>query len=377
MLYCKKRNDMQNSIYDNRVELRLTGSGTTNAYATFTVSMMRQYSALTPASYATIYTGKTWIDGNGDTTVYLGEILKEFDFVVDETYNATEQRYRPVSGAVLIEISGDNTRFFNTTVKVSFAGGEYVDTTTNLVSLRTAVPAMSDLATSTPFSGLQFFHSFNGAFNGILPRVPAINTINCYVSGLFTTRPGNNVLLMTEGVNNATLMNSRAGNVFACYSLAELYTALPDISAIADTDIQCYNSGDSAVKKTFAVVETCTKPYYLQWWDCNNIFHSWGMVRNGAVTTDGGNAFTYTDINVGKSVLECNPAHSWTLNTGNISKAEYYDLMTAYTARLMYLYDAELDMRYKVLPSVKSGQWTERSRGRQHNFNITLNEVII
>lgn len=367
---------MQNSIYDNRVELRLTGSGTTNAYATFTVESARRVNPGDPTTYPVIYTGKTWIDGNGDTTVYLGEIMKDFAFAVWEEYVSGEQSYRVPSGEWRVNSQlGDQNCIFNSLVRVKFQNAEYPLLTADVSPLRTLIPSTQALTAPIPYNNEPWV-VYSGAENGVVPRLPAVNTDKCLYSTLLSTNY--QVFNLFEGVNQYALCNATwLGSLFIVFNMSELYTNLPGISGVNDTTIYVERVGSPSTYVETAVVEVCTKPYYLQWFDANNIFHSWGMVKNGAITADGSNATTYTDINTGKSVLETNPTNSWTLNTGNISKAEYYDLLTAFSARVMYLYDVDLDMRFKVFPSVKSGQWVERSRSLQHNFNITLNEVII
>lgn len=366
---------MTGSIYDNSIVLPLSGSGTTDDYAQFEVSILRQPSVFNPAAYAVVYTGKTWIDGNGATTIYVGDIMKDVAFTVRETYNATEQCYRPASGSALIEV--EPMPFLNTKVKVSFPNSEYADTEMFLCSFRTPRPSLQqNSGILNPYDTTVGFFALEGYVTGVMPRLPAINTTHCYCGCLVATYPAaGTTLRMTEGTNDFTLLNTRRGNVIAVYSMAELFTLLPAISLVGDTELKVYNSGDVSTTQTVAVVEYCYKSYYLQWWDINNEFHSRGMVKNATVGVDNGNADYYTNINTGKSVVENAPRNTWTLNSGNIAKNEYYDLLTLFSAQLVYLYDTDRDMRYKVVVQGSTGQYANRMRNAAKNFTVNLIEA--
>ena len=362
------------SIYDNDIVLQLTGSATTDAYATFRVDMLVRPSIINPASWITMYTGKTWIDSNGDTMLYLGDILKDFRYNTSEVYDATTRSYHPKSGATLI---GVNTgRFFHTQLNIVFTNNEYyvpaLDTSL-FTAFRQPYPVINPVDPPTPWTGTVAY-SFAGKGNGVLPQLPAISSDYCLFGGLYTS---NQQISLTEGTNHYQIVNAREDTTQLVLTMADLYTQLPAISIVNDTLLKFEKTNSYTYVSDEALIEICTKPYYLQWWDCNNVFHSRGMVKAGTVGNDGSNVTTYKNINTGETVIVPQPMKTWTLNTGNIERADYYDMLTVYSAQLVYLYDARLDMRFKVLPLSKAGQWTERGRGRQHNFNITLNEAII
>lgn len=360
---------MTTSIYDNSVLIPLSGSATTDSYADFVVQVLRRYSILSPAGYRTIYTGKTWIDSSGDTVIYLSDILQECRYNVREVYDNATYSYHPASGSMLIEVSENS--LYNTTARISFANGEYSDTTINLTAIRQPTPSLSVIDAPSPWSGGVLAYSFAGKPNGVLPRLPAINSNKILFGGLYVS---NQALNLCDGTNLLTIVNPREANTQFVATLADIYLTLTNISSATDTLL--YISDNSAVKYCDeAIVEVCTKPYYLQWWDFNGIFHSRGMVKNATVGVDNGNADYYTNINTGKSVVENAPRNTWTLNSGNIAKNEYYDLLTLFSAQLVYLYDTDRDMRYKVVVQGSTGQYANRMRNAAKNFTVNIIEA--
>jgi hypothetical protein len=228
-----------------------------------------------------LYTGKTWMDENGNSDVNITDVLKDFVYFPSVGYNKYVQRYTlSEAGAhTLTDLHPieENGQIYNNAVWLRWnnTGAPYVyDTETT----KTNVYAPFYNVPLNPYDNNTGVIFYNSIGTSITPEIPYISTDNFYFGWCFgfderfkndTIRLGN---MAGTGTTITKNLNNQWGNFFPLYTLSELYGVFTSpVNNLYVTFIAADASHVVPVPtKIVNVNKNCPYDFYIGW------FTPWG-----------------------------------------------------------------------------------------------------
>lgn len=353
-------------------------AGWTNVFKSYSISCELWDTANGTLNETTLYGGRTWFDKDGNTTILLSTIFRDFTFRHPTIYDNQKQLVVP---ATINALQSNIYPLENDDDKTFTIARFYI----NIEGVRVAtydVSAISEQITPVgdvfcPYDNTQQKSVIdNNIFAPTAPmHLPMVNSANVFFESnvaLFQTyqQPTTNYTL-TDGTNNALLNMRFYGNYSFCVTMDWVYSV---IGANVNVEHQPFymkmnNATDGEHSILLFYGDICPKKYYLLW-DGNFGFYSWGC--DGATTPQTSkNNLNITNLYNVEKVLQNKTKYGWTLNTGLLNKNEMAAVLSVMQATNVWLYETETDTMHNV--TIKD---TQKNGWRSNNAkleNITFN----
>lgn len=378
-----------------------------------------------------IYYGKTFVDSNGNTDIRVDQVLKDFLFKWETSYNLSNQTYRPEMFGTLSDsrssIEETYTEFWNCVVVLQY---EYnsIQTTEDLNVCGAWVPPFQKMGpiydpmtTADPEVGVQNYATLA---TSILPQMPPISTSNFWMAWLLNV---NRVLTDNSGTLeigcsdwsrvDITNLIDNAGTYANAIPLQELISEIltvyegidgGDSDSLFDNTIDggysdsvyddTIDGGDS--NENYQVVaDFVGAPLYLYWTISGNTYSakiaqfdicahryyvSWVLPTGGwACQPFEGNVKVGTNNTQSKivnfydseEVVANSEQPTFDLWKGNCKKDMYAHLLTMLASKSIYVYDTEQDRGWYCTPNTNTGATLPTKTGKLSHFNVELKAI--
>lgn len=325
-----------------------SGISNTDNYATYTIKINNN----------TIYTGKTWVDSNGHTSMRIDQILMDYLWKWEYNYDYSTQSNKPSCMVELtdnIPIIEDNNKgiFFKSDLYVVCAGQQ------KKINVEGGFDAPWDNKQDIPIQGLSKI--------GVnIPKIPMVLTPNYWLGAVAYLGEGVNDVYLEQSGESISLDVEGSGTIAFAVTLEDLFTNFTHTSDIS--------IGDDEGKTPLAIVDSCPSDYYVSWIDNKGGWSSYGFDGNASII---GNCSSETivDANGFTKNFRKDVTMQFNLYTGYLSSDIYAHLMTMQYARFCYVYDTKNDIGFYCIPST-NGLATQPSKSYEPQcFNITLTSI--
>lgn len=338
-------------------------AGQSNNYQTYQVATFYKEWRNGASQYVgnLIYTGKTWCDENGHTTLNLTSILKDHVFTPYAEYNGNVQRWEVQGGQPLgtIEPIEKSGKFYNNELGIRFA-------TVTTYEMETTKPTIYDALYNVPLNpygnetGVIFYNSLA---TDIAPEIPHISTDDCYLGFTFAIdeRFKNDTLILGNAAAFGNVitktLNNEWGNYFVLSRLSELYSVLTQNLNGVYLTISGDTSHPIPFPERVAIINNCEYDYYLQWFTPWGSWQSQGLngrhisIKNDLKKETITNLFNY------ERPINTESEFKYTLSR-SCNKDLYKLLSTVIVSPFVWLYDVKNDIGKPVICTNSSMQTT-------------------
>lgn len=306
-----------------------------------------------------IYTGRTWIDADGNGKVNVSEVLKDYVYTPQIDFNQYTQRYR---------LSEAGARTLTDLHPIEESGKIF----NNFIYLRwnnTGSPYDYDAETTKPTIYKPFYNVplnpysnetgvifYNSIGTDILPEIPYISTDSNYfgfVIGWDERFKQDKIILgNAAGLGNKIekTLNNQWGNFFPLYTLSELYSVFT--SPIDRLYITFVARGEShevpMTKQVVKIDKTCLYDYYISWLTPWGGWQSQGLNNKHIKKSERIDHQTLTTLNGQKKEYKTDVDFTYSLT--RTCKRDMAELLNTLTVSpCIWLYDVANDFGTPVL----------------------------
>lgn len=358
---------------DRPIVYKYTNTNYSNSFKEYKVRLSLWNTNHTAMTDVTIYTGRTWFDSNGETTLLLSTILRDHTFSNPVEWDTVRQVYKPKNfGTASLPIEdAKNAVFYTATVKILVNGIQV----TTFVATEQSYSAIEDNGWNNPYDGTVVASRSNNPFN-MLPHVPNISTENIWVGLNYAHYGIGNRGALRCGSNQLQVGSGYKGNYCYYIPMSTIYNSMGAFNLNNEYETVYFTNfnGQNPIGAFQAfVLDNCPKDYYLLWDNSYGTF-SWGC--SGKTYVQNNQEHTrMTDIIGADKVLWSRNRNSWTVNTGMLTEDERAGFTTLLDARNIWLYDTGLDKIFNVTVETNSLRNIPDS-GKMSNLTLDVKEII-
>lgn len=375
---------------------------TANSYEQYTVQLRFYIGG--SFVWQTIYTGRTWIDSNGNSEIRIDGILRDYIDRWKHVYDIEEQ----------VNIPAD-LHYVDDTINPVEAGSGFFFS-------RALVVLSGDSRLFTVWGGfaapwqsveIEENTSYNLGTLGddIMPHIPPVLTDAFWLGVTYYDPNGQTLAIGFSNVFTVPLNNVGQGTIRSAIPLSNLYTSLreqqvvdggfPQSTQDNEVDGGLYNTSsfastidggvpeeDNGVtagtlylyasnerEKPLAVIDSCARDFYVAWINPQGGWTCYGFNGNAVI---GGTPEVQSIIDRYDSdeVISMEQQHTYNLYTEPLTKDMYNHLATMKYAREVYVYDSKRDAGHYCTVDGRGIDTMPSKTGKLRSFNIVLKEIM-
>lgn len=372
---------------DKPIAYTMLNAGLRNTFMDYSISCELWETANGTLNETTLYSGRTWFDKDGYTTILLSTILRDYTFrhpakydndkqiVVPSTFNALQSNLFP------LENDTDKT-FFTGKFYINVNGSRVATYYVTSLSQQVLNPITDGESLCPYYAGNTFALLDNNAYNtnGHYIHLPMVNSSKLFyemnVALSNTYQQAATTYVLTDGTNNALLNLRFYGNYSLCVPMSYIYTV---IGANVNVEHQPFyltmkNATDGEHSILLFYGDMCPKPYYLMW-NGNFGFYSWGCegATLPSVTKDD---LTLTNLYDTEKVIKNKTKYAWNINTGLLDKGEMNAVLSVMQAANVWLYETATDTLHNVTVTDTTKNGWRSNNAKSENITFKVEETI-
>lgn len=373
---------------DKPIAYTMQNAGWRNVFKPYSISCDLWKTANGTLNENILFSGRTWFDKNGYTTILLSTILRDYTFkhpakfdndkqtVVPSTFNALQSNIFP------LENENDKS-FFTGRFYINVDGTRVATYYVTSLSQQVLTPIPNGETFCPYYVGNQFALLDNNVYNsnGNYIHLPMVNSdklffeTNVALSNTYQ-QDATQYVLTSDGTNNALLNFRFYGNYSFCLPMSYIYSV---IGANVNIEHQPFylkmeNATDGEHSLLLFYGDICPKQYYLIW-NGNCGFYSWGCegATLPSVTKDDLKLTNLYDI---EKVIKNKTKYGWNINTGLLNKDEMNAVLSVLQAANVWLYETETDTLHNVTVTDTTKNGWRSNNAKFENITFKVEETI-